>query len=117
MAEKILEAAILRRGKLTGLEARVWRFLGEKKNPWGFIPQFPLHGYILDFFSPVYNVALEADGPTHVNRKEADLRRDKILSKNGIETMRITPAVLSLGGQVKFLEYVKNFMCSVGEKE
>jgi very-short-patch-repair endonuclease len=112
MAEKILTAALLRWSGLNGFEKKVWKLLGEKKNPWGFIPQFPLHGYILDFYSSIYNVALEIDGPVHVNRRKADRRREKVLLNHGIKTLHITPADLRLGGSVKTLEYIQNFMLS-----
>ena len=110
MAEKKLTAAIIRRGGMTGLEKKVFTLLGGKGSPWGFIPQFPLHGYILDFYSPEWKVAVEADGPVHVNRKAADAKREQILLGYGVRTLHITPADIRLNGAVKNLEYIQNFM-------
>jgi very-short-patch-repair endonuclease len=118
MAEKILTAALLRNQKLKGLEKKVWSLIGERRNPWRFIPQFPMHGYILDFYAPEpYKVALEVDGPAHVNRREHDFKREKILLSQGIRTMHITAADLNIRGSVKVLEYIQNFMNSVNAED
>jgi very-short-patch-repair endonuclease len=77
---------------LTGFEKKVWAFLGKELNPWRFLPQVPLHGFVLDFYSPEGHVCLEADGPDHAYRIQAlkDLKRDEVLLAHGIRTIRIT---------------------------
>ncbi len=75
---------------MTSFEKRVWRLL--KACPdWEFLPQVRKGAYLLDFYSEVLCLCVEADGPTHVKTKEADAIRDETLSKMGIFTLRLTP--------------------------
>ncbi len=51
----------------------------------------PVGGYFIDFALIDYKIALEIDGKQHEwpERKESDLRKDKLLSGNGWEVIRI----------------------------
>lgn len=80
------------RVNMSGFEKKVWNFLGKHENPWGFLRQWPMDGYFFDFYSQHYCVALEADGPDHLNRVAEDLKRDKVMAKKGVRTIRLTPA-------------------------
>ncbi len=57
-----------------------------------FRRQFPISGYILDFNSPEYKLAIEADGGQHY--EETGLIRDEMrtqeLAKSGIKVIRIS---------------------------
>jgi len=49
-----------------------------------------LYGYIVDFWCPKAWLALEVDGKHHLNQVGYDKKRDAVLKKKGIETMRFT---------------------------
>ena len=54
--------------------------------------QHVIDNYILDFFIPSSNIAIELDGAQHFEpqAKESDNLRDKQLSKYGIKVLRYT---------------------------
>lgn len=52
--------------------------------------QFPVKGFRLDFFFPDDWLAVEVDGPIHVDRESEDLERDATLKDCGIQTVRFT---------------------------
>ena len=75
----------------TDTEKKLWtvlrnRQLGRVK----FRRQFSIGRYILDFYSPKYRLAIEADGEGHYKNKgkRRDELRTKELSKFGIEVLR-----------------------------
>ncbi len=96
------------RVNMTRLEKKVWAFLGKHENPWGFLRQWPTEGYFLDFWSRHFNVCLEVDGPHHLLHKSEDLKRDKVLAKKGIRTIRLTPANFQLMSTGELFIYVRN---------
>lgn len=96
------------RQNMSGFEKKVWKFLGQLENPWGFLRQWPMDGYFLDFYSQHYCVALEADGPHHLFQKSSDLQRDKILAKKGVRTIRLTPADFQRHSTGDLYLYVRN---------
>jgi very-short-patch-repair endonuclease len=57
-----------------------------------FRRQFPIDGYIFDFYAPEYGLGIEADGGQHYGDK--DKQRDEIrardLNKLGVEIMRFS---------------------------
>ena len=58
-----------------------------------FRRQFTFENYILDFFSPIANLAIEIDGDSHfegVAAKANDRIRDENLAKHGIKVLRFT---------------------------
>ena len=76
----------------TRLEKKVYAALGGKTNPWLFVPQVEICGFIVDFYSPVYKIVIEADGPDHALTVLQDKQRDELLlKKKGIRTLRFTP--------------------------
>jgi very-short-patch-repair endonuclease len=72
-------------------EILLWRLL--KGSPGGhkFRKQHPAGPYVLDFFCPRANLAIEIDGFAHdtEDRPERDLRRDAWLRQHQIDTLRI----------------------------
>lgn len=50
------------------------------------VTQIAMHGYIVDFFFPQFNTAVELDGPLHDERRDA--QRDAALLKNGVQVLR-----------------------------
>jgi very-short-patch-repair endonuclease len=57
-----------------------------------FRRQFSVGSYILDFYSPEYKLAIEADGGQHYEDKgrERDEVRARELSKLGVELLRFS---------------------------
>lgn len=49
----------------------------------------PLGPYVLDFYCPAANLAVELDGEHHVNRAVQDRTRDEIVARTGVQTLRI----------------------------
>jgi very-short-patch-repair endonuclease len=45
--------------------------------------------YIVDFYCPQYNLAIEIDGCSHDDKCEYDMERDKYLSELGISVIHI----------------------------
>lgn len=51
-------------------------------------------GYIIDFFLPKFNLAIEIDGDSHDNKQEYDCKRDRALyNKKHVRTLRISNLV------------------------
>ncbi|MCX5666699.1 MAG: endonuclease domain-containing protein, partial [Candidatus Omnitrophica bacterium] len=73
-AERVLWS-ILRNRQLSGVKFR---------------RQFPVGRYILDFYSPEYNLGIEADGGQHYEDKgrSEDALRTRELAKYGVEIVR-----------------------------
>jgi len=97
------------RVNMTGFESKVWKFLGKDDNPWAFMPQMSLYGYLVDFYSPKYQLVLEADGPNHLDSVQADEIRDQVLLSHGVKTLRLKPIdFVQYTGQQLFdrIEYV-----------
>jgi very-short-patch-repair endonuclease len=93
---------------MTALEKKFWGIIGRDGNPWGLIPQFPVIGYVLDFYAPYAKVAIELDGPHHQGRKAEDLKRDKKLAKSEkILVIRFTRADLLKIGKKGIYDYLE----------
>jgi very-short-patch-repair endonuclease len=112
LSKKVERFALFMRNSPTNVEKKIWDWMGRDQNPWGFRCQIPIHGFVLDFFSEVHNVCLEADGPVHHRQEqiEKDIKRDKILLDKGIRTIRLTPMAIRKYGPNRVYEYVDNFI-------
>ncbi len=91
-------------------ELMVWKFLGKEENPWGFIPQQQHGGYIVDFYSQQFMLALEADGPVHTRQKAEDAERDADLMKLGIRTLRLTPGDFRTHSRQKIFGLIEEYV-------
>ena len=79
------------RKNMTPEEKHIWYdFL--KKVPMTVKRQYVVENYILDFFIPQVNVAIEIDGSQHyeTDAKKADQKRDADLALVGIKVIRYT---------------------------
>jgi len=103
---------VLMRANMSSFQKKVWKFLGEGKNPWGFSPEVQSGDYLLDFFSEKHKVCIEADGPHHSlpSRKEPDLTREKKLLSKGIRTLHLTPAMFVRFSTKEILDYIRDFI-------
>lgn len=91
-------------------ELMVWKFLGKEDNPWGFLPQQQHGGYIVDFYSQQFMLALEADGPVHIRQKVEDAKRDDELMKLGIRTLRLTPGDFRVHSRQKIFGLIEEYI-------
>jgi len=62
------------------------RQLANKK----FRRQHLVSGFIIDFYCPENKLAIEIDGSVHLNKKEYDQEREKILKNIGINFLRFS---------------------------
>ena len=89
--ESLTEFAKELRKNMTPEERHLWYdFL--KFLPLTVKRQYVVGNYILDFFNPSVNIAIEIDGSQHaeIEGKKADEIRDKDLSEVGIKVIRYT---------------------------
>ena len=74
----------------TRTERIVWQAVSGNKLGVSFKRQVVVGGrYIVDFLAPATRVAVEVDGPYHVQRVQADARRDRALARMGYRVVRI----------------------------
>jgi very-short-patch-repair endonuclease len=80
------------RRTMTPPELRLWAALrGKALAGFRFRRQHPVGPYILDFYCPAANLAVEVDGEGHglTDRARRDERRDRWLAEHGMATLRI----------------------------
>ncbi|MEQ9264132.1 MAG: endonuclease domain-containing protein [Balneolaceae bacterium] len=81
------------RKDMTRAEALLWEEVrGKKIEGVRVRRQYGVGPYIIDFFIPSVNLAVEVDGKIHLKRevKEKDRNKDAFLKENGIHIVRIT---------------------------
>jgi very-short-patch-repair endonuclease len=73
-------------------EKALWERLKNKQLGAWFYKQKIILGYIVDFWCPSAGLVVEVDGPHHRKRgrKASDAKRDAVLRRKGIVTMRFT---------------------------
>jgi len=54
-----------------------------------FRRQHPLGRFVLDFYCPVWRLAVELDGSSHAGQGERDRERDLVLAQHGIRVVRL----------------------------
>ena len=85
------EAAARKMAKnLNAGEQRLWDKLKDKQlGVWAYKQKIVL-GYIVDYWIPSAGLVVEIDGPCHAKRKAYDAKRDGVLRRKGIVTMRVS---------------------------
>lgn len=81
------------RKEMTKAEALLWEEVrGKKIEGVRVRRQYGVGPYIIDFFIPSVDLAIEVDGKIHLKRevKEKDRNKDAFLKENGIHIVRIT---------------------------
>ncbi|MFM7053889.1 MAG: endonuclease domain-containing protein [Bacteroidota bacterium] len=79
------------RNNQTPAEVKLWSLLkGKQLEGKKFRRQFSVANYILDFYCPSEQLAIELDGQGHFEAKQAeyDLKRDLFLKRIGIKVLR-----------------------------
>lgn len=73
----------------TVAERLLWEHLrGNRLGGFGFRRQYPVGGYILDFFCFEKGLAVELDGGPHSQQAEYDAERTRWLEAQGIQVLR-----------------------------
>ncbi|WP_299582593.1 endonuclease domain-containing protein [uncultured Sunxiuqinia sp.] len=78
------------RSHSTAAEASLWKLLKNKQvAKLKFRRQHSIGNYILDFYCPGLQLAIELDGETHAgyHAEEKDRERDAFMKQNGIEVL------------------------------
>ena len=72
-------------------EARLWQVLRTRPDGLKFRRQHPVGAYVVDFYSPAANLAIEVDGVAHEmgGASAHDARRDDWLREEGLTVLRI----------------------------
>jgi very-short-patch-repair endonuclease len=84
----ILIARSLRKS-LTPVEALLWKYLKDRHMIHiKFRRQYPVAGFVLDFYCPAKKLGIELDGSIHNIRKEYDVARQDIIEDKGIKILR-----------------------------
>ena len=111
--EELTKYAKELRKNMTPEERHLWYdFL--KLLPMTVKRQYVVGNYILDFFIPSVNIAIELDGSQHFDPKarEADEVRDSLLSSVGIKVIRYTNVDVNRN----FYGVVTDIMRTIGVK-
>ena len=78
------------RANLNPAEAALWEALRARRLGVVFRRQVVLCGrYIADFYAPALRLVVEVDGGCHEQRRAADARRDRVLSRAGYRVLRL----------------------------
>ena len=86
----VRQARILRR-EMTLPEILLWRQLRLRPGGFRFRKQHPAGPYVMDFYCAEARLCIEVDGAFHAigDRPERDAKRDDLLARHGVETLRI----------------------------
>ena len=81
----------------TSVEAVLWEQLrAGRLDGVKFRRQHPLDRFVVDFYAPEYQLAVEVDGDVHDTQQEQDAGREQHLARLGVSTVRFrNEAVLS----------------------
>lgn len=97
------------RNNMTNTEIMLWsRLKGRQLYGFKIRRQYGIENYIIDFYCPRLRVGIEIDGESHFDQsgREHDIKRDKILSNQGIKLFRISTTEIreNLDGVIQYLE-------------
>jgi very-short-patch-repair endonuclease len=93
--QKIAPARVERsrelRREMTPAETALWHALrGDKQDSRHFRRQQIIGDYIVDFYCHQAGLVVEVDGPIHLQQKEYDADRDRILETMGLRIIHVT---------------------------
>ena len=77
------------RKEMTDGERILWGHLRRNAHGFHFRRQVPIDPYVLDFYCAKARLAVEVDGPQHLERRLLDDRRDAFFLAKGIVTLRV----------------------------
>ena len=73
-------------------ERLLWSLLRRNQSGLHFRRQHPVGPFILDFYCAAAKLAIEIDGPIHLDRRAPDERRTAWLATEGVRVLRSTTA-------------------------
>lgn len=92
---KMIEIAREFRKEPTPGEKILWGSLrGKRLDGIKFRRQQPIGYFVVDFYSSMYRLVVEVDGPIHESQKEADAARQEILEILGLTVLRIKTEIV-----------------------
>ena len=69
----------------------LWEEIRNRKlNGLKFRRQYPVSGFILDFYCAEINLGIELDGSIHDTQEEYDQIREQLISESGIRILRFS---------------------------
>ncbi len=81
----------LLRQRATPAESILWQELRNRRlNGLKFRRQYPVSGFILDFYCAEKNLGIELDGSIHDTQEEYDKIREQLISESGIRILRFS---------------------------
>ncbi|MEW6577627.1 MAG: endonuclease domain-containing protein, partial [Chloroflexota bacterium] len=87
------QVARLLRKNPTPSEDRLWQAIRkEQLDGRKFRRQMPIGPFVVDFYCPSEQLAVEVDGPIHESQREADRQRQIMLESLGLRFVRVTAA-------------------------
>lgn len=78
------------RKNATKAEIILWKYLCRDQLGYDFHRQKPIGNYIVDFFCSELNLVIEIDGPSHGEKINYDLQRQKFLESADLRILRFT---------------------------
>ncbi len=78
------------RKNMTASERKLWNKIKGKQCKVQFLRQFPILGYVVDFYAKEIGLAIEVDGNSHDNRMLEDSKRQERIEKLGVRFIRFT---------------------------
>ena len=94
--EKLLLAKQMRKEPTEG-ERVLWEMLrGRKILGLKFRRQQVVLGFVVDFYCAEKRLALELDGPIHLQQKDYDAERDRLLAEGGIRVVRVADRAVNV---------------------
>lgn len=85
-----IQAARILRKKMTKTEKILWSYLSNRGFcRFKFRRQYPLVGFILDFYCPEKRMGIEVDGLIHDKQPEYDKERQTIIENHGVKILRL----------------------------
>ncbi len=104
----VTKARYLRKEK-TKAEKFFWEAVRDNQLGVKFRRQHPIDRFIIDFYAPKINLAIELDGVNHINNKVYDSTRTEFLNSKNITVLRFwnTEVEHNLQGVI---EKIKKFL-------
>ena len=84
------QVARLLRKQATFSERLLWSRLRRRQLGVRFLRQQPIAAYIVDFYCPQFELAIEIDGRSHDGTGNADNERQRVLEQMGVRFLRFT---------------------------
>jgi very-short-patch-repair endonuclease len=85
----LAERAHAMRHQPTPSEAKLWAAISAGQLGTAFKRQVPIGEHIVDFLAPAARLVIEVDGSSHAQRRGADARKDRALTRLGYRVLRL----------------------------